>query len=234
MTPAGPLRVKGAAPRRPSRLYREKYDLVRQVLREGATRPPQGATLLDVGCGSCEPKPRVEDFVRCAGVDLVQNDAGTVDHVLNVEGGLPFAGRSFGHVVALDLLEHLNGFRAGMGEPARVTRRTLVVVLPNLAHLFTRPGFPFEGRLGARYDLGRGGLGDRHRRVSVLPRTDAHMRRFAAEAGTRLRVQHVSDGTRRELCGRGARAVRISPSLGAWKIVHVLERPEPAAGGPSA
>ena len=226
-SPAGS--VSPAALRGP--LPADKYRLVRHLLAGGASRPPEGATLLDVGCRGCELKPHVSDFAAYTGVDLMQNRAGTVDHVLDVERGLPFPDRVFDYVVAMDLVEHLNGFHEGMVELARVMRRTLVVVLPNLAHLRARVSFLLRGRFGFtdKYDLAHGPVADRHRWVTVLPQTDAYMRWFAGEAGLRLTVAHVNDGARKQAFGRVARALGVPPALWAWKVVYVLERPEPAA-----
>jgi ubiquinone/menaquinone biosynthesis C-methylase UbiE len=222
--------LAGAPPasRRPTL---DKYRLVRTLLAAGSA-PPAGATLLDVGCRGCELEPHVRDFARYTGVDLVQNDAGTVDHVLNVERGLPFADRSFDYVVAMDLLEHLDGFDGGMRELARVTRRTLLVVLPNLAHLFARLSFLARGRFAftTKYDLPLGAVDDRHRWVTVIPQTDAYMRWFAREAGFTLRIHYLNDSRSREALGRVGAALRLPPGLWAWKVAYVLDRP--AAGTP--
>lgn len=212
----------------------DKYRLVRELLAGSARARPGPATLLDVGCRGCELKPHVSDFAAYTGVDLVQNPAGTVDHVLNVEGGLPFADRSYDYVVAMDLLEHLDRFHEGAAELARVTRGTLLVVLPNLAHLFARASFLVHGRFGFtdKYDLPHGPVDDRHRWVTVLPQTDAYMRWFAETQGMRLTVHHVNDARKRVLFARVARLVRLPASLWAWKVVYLLERPEAANPGP--
>jgi ubiquinone/menaquinone biosynthesis C-methylase UbiE len=204
---------------------RDKYQLVRHLLRDGV-RSDQPATLLDVGCRACELRPHVDDFAAYTGVDLVQNDAGTVDHVLNVEHGLPFADRSFDYVVAMDLLEHLDRFHEGAAELARVTRGKLLVVLPNLSHLFARVRFLLHGRFGTdKYDLPLTPIDDRHRWVTVLPQTDAYMRAFAAAEGMTLQVRHVNDSRSRALFARVAGALRLPAALWAWKAVYVLERP---------
>jgi SAM-dependent methyltransferase len=227
---AGPA-VRADAGLAPGRFSLDKYVLLRQVLAAAARPGAERARLLDVGCRGCELKPHVAEFADYTGVDLLQNPAGTVDHVLDVERGLPFPDRAFDYVVALDLVEHLNGFHEGMVELERVTSRTLVVMLPNLAHLFARLSFLTRGSFAFtdKYDLGHGAVLDRHRWVTVLPQMDAYMRWFAAEAGLRLTIHYVNDGRRKAAFGRAARVLRLPPSLWAWKAVYVLERPEPHA-----
>jgi len=225
----------GAAPA-PGRLSMDKFVLLRQVLGAAALPGGRRATLLDVGCRGCELKPHVADFADYTGVDLVQNPAGTVDHVLDVERGLPFPDRAFDYVVALDLVEHLNGFHEGMVELARVTSRKLVVMLPNLAHLFARLSFLTRGSFAFtdKYDLAHGAVADRHRWVTVIPQTNAYMRWFAGETGMRLAVHYANDGRRKVAFGRVGKAVRLPPSLWAWKVVYVLERPAHDAAGEPA
>ena len=61
-----------------------------------------------------------------------------VDHVANIEEGLPFADREFDAVVALDLLEHTNNIWFAFDELVRVSRRQVVIVLPNIYHWSSR------------------------------------------------------------------------------------------------
>ena len=61
------------------------------------------ASILDVGCRTCDLKSYLSTSSKYEGVDLFQNDNGTVDHVLDVSNGLPFSDRSYDYVIALDL-----------------------------------------------------------------------------------------------------------------------------------
>jgi hypothetical protein len=218
-----------------ARLPASKYEMVRTLL--GGPRPAGAprATLLDVGCRDCALKPQVSDFADYTGVDLFQNGDGSVDYVLDVEKGLPFPDRAFDFVVAMDLLEHLDGFHEGMVELARVMRGCLLVVLPNLAHLSARLSFLRTGRFAftGKYDLPLGPLEDRHRWVTVQPQTDAYMRWFAREAQLKLSIFPTNDGAARQAIGNLARALRVPSALWAWKVVYLLERshPAPAADG---
>lgn len=203
----------------------DKFVIVRDML---AGRTPQTTTLLDVGCRGCELRPHVEDRARYVGVDLVQNAEGTVDHVLDVARGMPFPDRSFDFVVALDVLEHMDDFHAGMTELARVTRERLVVVLPNLAHLHARWRFLRDGRLGNKYDLPLGTVADRHRWVTVLPQTDRYMHWLAEREGFAVHAAQVNDGRGAALFGKIGRALRLPRHLWVWKSLHVLERVDQA------
>ena len=203
----------------------DKFVIVRELL---AGRTPETTSLLDAGCRGCELRPHVEDRARYVGVDLMQNAAGSVDHVGDIARGLPFPDRSFDYVVALDVLEHMDDFHAGMTELARVTRERLVVVLPNYAHLNVRWRFLRHGGLGNKYELPLGTVADRHRWVTVLPQTDRYMDWFAEREGFTVRRSQVNDGRAAALFGKVGHALGIPRRLWVWKSLHLLERVRPA------
>jgi len=199
----------------------DKFKIVREML---AGHTPETTRLLDVGCRGCELRRYVEDRASYTGVDLSQNDAGTVDHVLDVSKGMPFPDRSYDFVAALDVLEHMDDFHAGMTELARVTRGRLVVVLPNMAHVHARWRFLRTGRLGDKYDLPLGPVLDRHRWLTLLPQTDRYMRWFGEREGFRVTSSHVNDGRVSALAGKVAGPLPLPRAWWVWKSLHVLER----------
>jgi hypothetical protein len=213
-----PAAQRGATP--PVELTR-KFEVVRSIV-FGDAAP--GASLLDVGCRGCELAPYVKDVVAYEGADLTQNSAGTVRHVLDVENGLPMPDRHFDYVVALDLVEHLDDFFAGLDELLRVSRRALIVALPNMSHLLFRARFLLTGRLGGKYDLTYGMGRDRHRWVTVLSQADAAMRRFAEDSGVDLETRWVIDSPKKQVLARVARACGVDPAWWVWTSLYVLRR----------
>jgi SAM-dependent methyltransferase len=84
--------------------------------------------VLDVGCDKAVLRKLLPQ-VEYTGVDI----GGTPDIQVNLEaaGKLPFADGSFDCVVCTDVLEHLENLHQIFGELVRVSRRHLVISLPN-------------------------------------------------------------------------------------------------------
>jgi hypothetical protein len=202
-----------------------KFELVRSVVQSKLTGlPGTPLRLLDVGCRGCELKPYVSDLAEYEGVDLVQNPQGSVDHVLDVSNGLPFADASFDYVVALDLVEHLDDFEGGLRELLRVARGHLIVMLPNLAHVLFRARFLLGGTLSGKYDMKYGMGKDRHRWVTVQTQCDRLMDDFARDNGLSLTTTWFTDSPKKDLFAKLCRVVGLSPNLWSWASLHVLDR----------
>lgn len=199
-----------------------KFELVRDTL--VSRRPGGDLTLLDVGCRGCELKEYVKDLVQYTGLDLYQNPQGTVDLVLDAEDRLPIGNESYDYVVALDVVEHLNDFQKALQELLRVTRRSLFVILPNLAHVLFRKEFLLRGRLSGKYDL-RYGMGrDRHRWLTVLPQMDEYMRSFAEAQQVPMEIWWFNDSRKKRIFAKCARLVGLSPSWWVWASLYVLTK----------
>jgi hypothetical protein len=130
----------------------------------------QMGALLDVGARDC----RLQAYLDPARLHYSAADAvAGLDHHLDLERPLALAERSFDHVVALDVLEHLEAFHDGFRRLARLARRTLLISLPNMAAARHRLSFLLRGRLDTgKYDLLPRHQGDRHRWVTSLPAMD--------------------------------------------------------------
>lgn len=199
-----------------------KFGLVRDVL--ASDRPPARSTLLDVGCRGCELKPYVTELVDYSGVDLFQNRESSVDHVLDVSRGLPFPDQSYDYVIALDIVEHLDDFRGTLEDLLRVSKRALLVMLPNMAHLFFRLKFLRTGHLSAKYDLTYGQGQDRHRWLTVLDQSDEYMRKFATTHRLAFETIWFNDSFKKRTFARVCRALHLPPQLWVWASLHVFRR----------
>jgi hypothetical protein len=200
-----------------------KFELIRSLIPKTNGKD---MTLLDVGCRGCELRDYVTDLVQYKGVDLFQNDNGNVDFVLNVEEGLPFPDNSYDFVVALDLVEHLNNFQGGLEELYRVARKSLMVMLPNIAHIVFRKEFVLRGRLGAKYDLKYGMGKDRHRWLTTIPQIDDYMRRFAEDKKVNIKIVWFNDSRKKILFGNLAKFVGLSPSWWVWASLYIVSKAE--------
>ena len=85
-------------------------------------------TVLDVGCD----RAVLRDFVpagQYTGID--RSPEADVHHDLQSGGPLPFADHSFDLVVCTDVLEHLDNLHEVFGEILRVSRKRILISLPN-------------------------------------------------------------------------------------------------------
>src|SRR4051812_26239137 len=101
----------------------DKYRSVADVLSRRA------GSLLDVGA-------RDRILSRYLDASRIQYSSADMsaghDHQVDLERPLPFESESFDIVVALDVLEHVDRVHGAFDELSRVTRRLLIVGLPNL------------------------------------------------------------------------------------------------------
>ena len=103
---------------------------------------PQGARVLDLGCGSGELLAHLQQHKGCTGYGIEIADANVLGSVqrginviqLNLEEGLAlFDDASFDVVLQLDTLQHLRNTAHMLRETARVGRIG-IVSFPNFAH----------------------------------------------------------------------------------------------------
>ena len=103
---------------------------------------PQGAHVLDLGCGDGRLLAYLHEQRGCTGYGVEIDDAHVqaclqrgVDVLqINLDTGLPmFADNSFDVVLQIDTLQHLRNAETMLRETARVGR-TGVVAFPNFAH----------------------------------------------------------------------------------------------------
>lgn len=102
--------------------------------------------ILDVGCGDAN----LREFVSSEyiGIDIT----GKFDVLFNLElGKLPFNSNSFDCVVCTDVLEHLEKIHDMFFELARVTRKYVIISLPNNWNTLINRIFSLRGKDGTKY-----------------------------------------------------------------------------------
>lgn len=91
-------------------------------------RPILAGRILDVGADECQLRRELPEGCDYTGVGA----GGSPDVELNLEAGrLPFGEGEFDCVLCLDVLEHLESAHAVFDELCRVSRRWVIVSLPN-------------------------------------------------------------------------------------------------------
>jgi SAM-dependent methyltransferase len=196
----------------PNLIY-DKYRLTSQALR------PEVRSVLDVGCRDAILKGHLRSDIAYAGIDLIPGPG--VDHVGNVEDGLPFADRTFDAVIALDLLEHTDRIWFVFDELLRVASRQVVVLLPNAYHWLPRLRY-LRGREMDKHLLSPDPILDRHRWLVSYHTASRFLRERGARAGWSVK-ETVLHGGRRTLLLDLALAP-LSKNLASWAVMCVLER----------
>jgi methionine biosynthesis protein MetW len=107
---------------------------------------PQGARVLDLGCGDGALLAHLQQHNGCTGYGVELSDANVHACVqrgvnviqLNLDDGLNmFADQSFDVVLQIDTLQHLRNAETMLRETARVGKIG-IVAFPNFAHWFNR------------------------------------------------------------------------------------------------
>ena len=117
--------------------------------------------VLDVGCRTGEMKQVLgqTDMQQYTGVDF-ESPANVIS---NLEFGLPFSNQLFTTSLALDILEHTNDFYGAFAELCRVTKKFVVITLPNCYSFKARIRFVQGKSISGKYGLPTEPVLDRHR-----------------------------------------------------------------------
>jgi len=92
------------------------------------------------------------------------------DYTIDLEKKLSFDDHSFDHIIALDVLEHVEKAHDAFGELVRISRQTIIIALPNMATLRHRVSYFINGHLLTnKYDFVSQHQGDRHRWLTIYP-----------------------------------------------------------------
>ena len=221
MTPAGGSEVSFDM-----KLDRIKYEIVSDIV-ESLREIDGSRSVLDVGCRDTVLRRYLSKDILYSGVDLFQNQDGTVDHVQDFVDGLPIKSGSWDVVTALDVVEHVDDVEAAMRELWRVTGKHLIVILPNLAHASYRLSFLLKGHLGTdKYDMSYPPTLDRHRWLTTQQQADSFMETFAQSHDATLQVFHTTESPRKSWLRKIARVFGLGPNFWAWNILYVISRTE--------
>ena len=154
--------------------------------------------VLDVGCRS----GLLREALKQEGVDAAYTGLDLylpADIIADLGKGLPFSDKSFDVVVALDVLEHVDDIHFALAELCRVSKRWVVITLPNAYELRGRVKFLLGRPLSGKYGLPPEPPKDRHRWIFSL----ADARKFLYTGGKKYEF-----AVREEGCLAGPRRFR--------------------------
>ncbi len=179
---------------------------------------PQGARVLDLGCGSGELLAHLQQTRGCTGYGVEIDDTNLLQCVqrgvnavqLNLEDGLAlFEDKSFDVVLQLDTLQHLKNTERMLQETARVGRIG-IVSFPNFAHWANRLSV-VRGRMPVTKALPYEWYDTPNIRVSTYADFEVLARRCGLRILDAFGIQH-------------GRCVRLWPNLRASVAVFKFER----------
>jgi len=196
------------------RLYRSKFEEVVQRL------DPVTRTLLDVGCRDGRLKNYLPGSIQYSGIDL--SPGPFVSKVCNIEQGIPYPDSAFDTVVALDILEHTDNIWFSFSELVRVSRRQVMVVLPNGYHWKNRLRY-LRGKEVDKYKLSPSPILDRHRWLVSYTTAHAFATQMAHHSGLTMTMASMMVDDRcnplRELAARV-----LSPNLMSVNVFLLFEK----------
>jgi len=196
------------------RLYRSKFEEVVQRL------DPETKTLLDVGCRDGRLKNYLPETIQYSGIDL--SPGPFVSKVCNIEQGIPYPASAFDTVVALDILEHTDNIWFSFSELVRVSRRQVMVVLPNGYHWKNRLRY-LRGKEADKYKLSPEPILDRHRWLVSYTTAYAFATHMAHHSGLAMTMASMMVDERRNPLRELAARV-LSPNLMSVNVFFLLEK----------
>lgn len=141
----------------------------------------EGRSILDVGADECHLRKYLDPQATYWGIGL----GGSPDQIVDLEKeNLPFEDNSYDTVLCLDVLEHIENIHTIFDELCRVTRRNLIISLPNPWHSFykhlTRGSYDSQQMLKF-YSLPLERPGDRHKWFFSYSEAEQFIRRRGAQ-----------------------------------------------------
>jgi cyclopropane fatty-acyl-phospholipid synthase-like methyltransferase len=120
-------------------------------------------TLLDIGCRDMILKKYLKGKFKYIGVDYKINLEDTDDFInFNLESGIPKIGE-IDIITAIDVLEHLENIHDVFSSLFLLSKKKVVIALPNMGYYKFRLNFFFTGFISGKYNFSEKKIFDRHR-----------------------------------------------------------------------
>ena len=181
-------------------------------------------SLLDVGCRDCILQKSLSDNITYIGCDLYQNQDNSVSIVGDITS-IEIESLSYDCVVALDLLEHVDDPYFLFDKLYNISRKYLIINLPNGYDLKSRMMF-INGHLSEKYEFKVTNSLDRHRWIMGHNEIINFYQFKAHELNSNLKIRKIKYGERKlkatSLIGLSLRL--LPDTLSAESIMAVFEK----------
>ena len=132
-----------------------KFIEIEKILRN------ENGSLLDLGSRDQILKKFLPEKLSYTGVDISTNKNDNI--ILDLNQKFNFNNESFDFVTALDVAEHLDDPKTFLRECLRVSKKKVLIVLPNISYYESRFHFLLKGNLGSKYHFSGDNNDDRHK-----------------------------------------------------------------------
>ena len=133
----------------------QKFVAIEKILKN------EKGSLLDLGSRDQILKKFLHEKISYTGVDISIN--GNNNLILDLNQKFKFNNESFDFVTALDVAEHLDDPKTFLKECLRVSKKKVLIVLPNVSYYESRFRFLLKGNLGSKYHFSGDNKDDRHK-----------------------------------------------------------------------
>ena len=120
-----------------------KFVEIEKILRN------EKGSLLDLGSRDQILKKFLPEKISYTGVDISINKNDNI--ILDLNQKFNFNNESFDFVTALDVAEHLDDPKTFLRECLRISKKKVLIVLPNVSYYEMRFHFLLKGNLGSKY-----------------------------------------------------------------------------------
>lgn len=149
-------------------------------------------TLLDVGCRDCILQKYISPNIKYVGLDLFQNIENTVSIIGDINS-TNISDESYDCVVAIDILEHIDDPYTVFNKLAKITKKYLIINLPNGYDLKSRKMF-LTGHLSEKYAFKTENNYDRHRWIMAYNEIIKFYKYKAQEFNSELQIIDIQYG----------------------------------------
>ena len=120
-------------------------------------------TLLDIGCRDMILKKYLKGKFKYIGIDYQNNINTSKDFInWNLENGIPKIS-NIDVITAIDVLEHLENIHDVFSSLFLLSKKKIIIALPNMGYYKFRVNFFFTGCLSGKYRFSDKKIFDRHR-----------------------------------------------------------------------
>jgi len=120
-------------------------------------------TLLDIGCRDMILKKYLKGKFKYIGIDYQNNINTSKDFInWNLENGIPKIS-NIDVITAIDVLEHLENIHDVFSSLFLLSKKKIIIALPNMGYYKFRMNFFFTGSLSGKYIFSDKKIFDRHR-----------------------------------------------------------------------
>jgi hypothetical protein len=120
-------------------------------------------TIVDLGCRDQILKKYLKGRYNYIGVDLIKKRKKDKLLIHNLENGLPNFKKKIDIIIALDVLEHLDNLHLIRDQALKISKKKIIIALPNMAYYSFRINFFFSGVISGKYPFSYYKPLDRHK-----------------------------------------------------------------------